>query len=359
MALPFITPKFGKKPEQVIAVDVGSRVTKAVCCESKGDKFVLHGYSLMDAPIYEKTPPPVELLGEHLKSLIQNLNTRSKTMVLAIGAADCMVRHVEMPEMPVEAMRQVLKNNSRNYLQQDLPGHVFDGQVIYQAVPVGMANRQKPGVVAHQQRLVIAGAKESYVNILSAAGRAAGVNISHIIPGMICPINAFELAQPEAFKNDVVALIEVGFKCTTIGILQQGELVLSRVVNMGGDRMTSAIAEEMKINYAEAEGIKIGMPSEIQSTLEAIVAPLGRELRASIDFFEHQQDRMVSRIYVAGGPTRSDIILQFLRNEMMADCVTWNPASFVSPALPALQTADFEEVAPKLGVAIGAAIAAL
>ena len=45
----------------------------------------------------------------------------------------------------------------------------------------------------------------------------------------------------------------------------------------------------MNISYAEAEGIKVGMPGEVQAALESQVQPLGRELRASLDFFEHQQ----------------------------------------------------------------------
>jgi len=39
----------------------------------------------------------------------------------------------------------------------------------------------------------------------------------------------------------------------------------------------------MNITYAEAEGIKIGMPAEVQSALEPLLAGLARELRASID----------------------------------------------------------------------------
>ena len=57
--------------------------------------------------------------------------------------------------------------------------------------------------------------------------------------------------------DDVVALIDIGFRSSSICILQQGELVLSRVVNIGGDRLTAAIGEAMNISYAEAEGITV------------------------------------------------------------------------------------------------------
>lgn len=349
----------GKQLEQIIAVDLGARVTKAAHVHRRGDKFELSRFAIHDAPISEKGAISSDLLAEHLRTVVQSMDARVKTVTLAVGAADTLVRHVEMPEMPVDAMRMVLKNNSRNYLQQDLPNHVFDCHLIYQAVPVGAAGGPKKSIVGHMQRLLVSGARQQYINDLSAAGKAAGLNVARVIPGLVCPANSFELALPEVFANEIVALVEIGYRCSTVCILQQGELVLTRVVNLGGDRLTAMIAEDLKISYAEAEGIKIGMPDEIRSTLEAFIAPLGRELRASIDFFEHQQDKPVSKIFVSGGTTRSPSIVQLLQSELMAECNTWNPASFIQMALPPIQTAEIEQVAPQLGVALGAAVAAL
>ena len=122
--------------------------------------------------------------------------------------------------------------------------------------------------------------------------------------------------MPDLFAKNVVALVDIGFKNTTICLLQEGELVLSRVIAIGGDKITGGLAEAMGISYAEAEGIKMGMPSEVQPTLEALVSPLGRELRASLDFFEHQQDKHVSQVFISGGSARSEFIVKILETEM-------------------------------------------
>src|SRR6185369_12492125 len=148
-----------------------------------------------------------------------------------------------------------------------------------------------------------------------------------IFPGLIGPVNAFELAMPDVFNKEVVALVDIGFKCSSICIVQEGELILSRVVGIGGDRLTTALSESMNISYAEAEGIKVGMATEVQPALDSILVPLGRELRASIDFFEHQQDRPVPQAYITGGSSRSESILRTLQNELMIECKTWNPTT--------------------------------
>ena len=171
--------------------------------------------------------------------------------------------------------------------------------------------------------------------------------------------NAFEMANQDVFNKEVIALVDIGFKHSSISILLNGELMLSRVVGIGGDRLTNGVAEALGVSYAEAEGIKVGLPDEVQSTMVTLLAPLDRELRASIDFFEHQQDKPVAQVFVSGGSARSDYIIQILQTELMLPCVRWNPTSFLNMALPPQQMAEVEQIAPQLAVAIGAALSVL
>jgi type IV pilus assembly protein PilM len=176
---------------------------------------------------------------------------------------------------------------------------------------------------------------------------------------LIGPVNAFEKAMPELFAKEAVALVDVGFKNSSICIVLEGELVLSRVVGIGSDKLTQGLAETLSVSYAEAEGIKIGMPGEVEAQLETLLLPLGRELRASIDFFEHQQDRPVTQVFITGGASRSEFIVQKLRQELMVECKVLNPTSFLEMQLPPQQTSEIEAVGPQLAVALGAALAAL
>ena len=356
MPLPFLNGAV-KRRDQVLSIDLGGRTTKAVHLQRNGDRFVLSGYVLLDAPIYEKNLSG-DLLGEHLKSICQTLDTKTRSVSLAIGVNDSIVRHADFPQMPVSDMRQVLKNNSKNYLQQDLPGHVFDCFVIPPRPSEKTADKPKLGSNAPKYKVLVAGAKKQLVDDIQNAVKATGLLPDRVVPGLIGPVNAFELSMPEIFTREVIALVDVGFKNTTICITQEGELVLSRVVNIGGDRLTNGLAESLGISYAEAEGIKVGMPMEVQSNLEALVTPLGRELRASIDFFEHQQDKTVGAVYISGGSARSEFIVQMLQTELMVECKPWNPVSCLETALAPQQAAEIDHVAPQLTVAVGAGLAA-
>ena len=355
MALPFLNGT-AKKREQMLAVDLGGRTTKAVQIERKGEGFVLSRFALLDAPIYEKTLS-AELLSEHLKSICQALDTKAKALTLAIGVNESILRHAELPQVPIIDMRQILKNNTKNYLQQDLPGHIFDCFIIPPRNQKG-AEKPKPGAGAPKQKVIVAGAKKQLIEDMQTAIRSTGLLADHIIPGLIGPVNAFELAMPEVFSREVVALVEIGFKNTSICLLQEGDLILSRVMAIGGDKLTNGLAESLGISYAEAEGIKVGMPTEVQSNLESLLLPLGRELRASIDFFEHQQDKTVTQVFVSGGSARSQFIMQLLQAELLVECKQWNPVNFLEQTLPPQQSAEIDQIAGQLAVVVGAAMAA-
>ncbi len=349
MAVPFLDTK-AKKLDQIVAIDLGARTSKAIYLQRKGDRFNLVNFALQDAPIFEKTLSP-EALAEHLKAITQPLGARTKRVILVVGPGDSILRHAELPHAPVNDMRQMLKFGSKNYLQQDLPDFVFDCYILPQR-QTSPAEATKSG---QKFRVLVGGAKRKLIDDLQTATKGAGLVPELIVPSLIGPANAFELAQPEIFSKEVVALVDIGFKNSTITILLNGELSLSRVVGIGGGRLTTALAEAMGISYAEAEGIKIGMPEEVQTTMQPLLSTLGRELRASVDFFEHQQDKAVSQAFISGGSSRSEFILQSLQSELMVPCKSWNPTSSLNLALPPKQMSEIEQVASQLTVVIGAA----
>ncbi len=356
MELPFIGGQARKKRNQMMAVDLGTRTTKAVLMERRGEVLALSRYALLDAPIYDKKFS-ADLLADHLHGVAEALGGATKFVTLAVGLDDAIVRQVELPQIPLGEMRLVLKNNTKGYLQQDLPRHAFDCH-IFPPKPTSTTDAAARSGGVPKFKVLVAGAKQELLDDFQMAVKNAGLTADSIVPGILGPMNAFEMAMPQVFANDSVALVDIGFKHSSICILDRRELVLIRVVNIGGDKLTAGVAEAMNITYADAEGAKMGMAEEARSSIETQVAPLGRELRASLDFFEHQQDRPVSQIYVSGAAAKSEMFLEMLHAEMIAECKTWNPAAFLQLALPGQQTVEIEHIGPQLGVAIGAALAA-
>ena len=339
-----------KKRNQILAIDLGSRTTKAVLLDRKQDSFALAKYSITDAPTYEKGIPQ-GLLTEHLRGIVETMGAKTRQVTLAVGAEDSVLRSTEMPLLPLNDMRQMLKFNAKSYLQQDLRDYVFDCYI----VPPSGKLAHEPGKAASKYKVWVGGARREWLTNLEGAVKSAGLVPDQVTLAVLGPINALELADPETFAKQVVALVDLGFRTTTISILDCGDLCLNRTVEIGGDKLTAGLSEAMSISYAEAEGIKIGMPKEVENHLMPLISPLGRELRASIDFFEHQREKTVGKILISGGAARSEFILQLLQAELAVVCQAWAPTAAVQLALEPQQMADIEQVSGQLAVALGAA----
>lgn len=360
LTLPFSTSgAVKKKRSQVISVDLGSRTTKAVLLERRGEALALTRYALLEAPIYDKKISP-EQLGDHLHTVVEALGSTTKYICVAMGINDTIVRRVELPQIPLDDMRTVLKMNHKSYLQQDLPNHTFDCFIIASRAQNTAAPKPGDGTsgAAKKLNVLVAAAKQQLITDFMQATSTNSLVPDTLVPSLVGPINAFEAAMPEIYNKETVALVDIGFRHSSICILDRGELVLNRVVNLGGDQFTAGLAEARGgIPYAEAEGIKVGMPGEVESELQTQIMPLGQEIRAMLNFFEHQQDRPVSQVYVSGGTARSDVIVQMLQAETMVECKSWNPTSFLQLALPSQQAAEIDHISPQLAVAVGTALA--
>lgn len=356
MGVPFIS-SHARRRDQVVAVDLGVRSTKAVHVQRRGDVFNLINYALIDSPVFDKNSP-ADLLADHLKNVVRALGSRTKQVTLALSDSETVFRQVEAPLMPVADLRRMLKFNSKSYLQQELTDYVFDCQYVTSLAQAAKgADGVKLAASAQKHKVAVGGARRQLLDDVQAAFKAAGLVPDLVVPGVIGPVNAFEMAEPESFAKEVVALVELGFKNTTITILDSGEIMLNRVVAIGGDRLTSGLAESLNISYQEAENIKVGMPNEVAQNLEPLIHPLGRELRASIDYFENHHDKAISKVFLSGGSACGELIVQALQTELMVTCQVWSPTKFMQLMVPPEKADEIEQVGSKLTVAVGAAAA--
>lgn len=343
---PFFTPR-PKKRDQIVAVDLGAHVTKAILLQRKEEHFTIARYAVVDTPAPEQGLTPA-LLGEHLQRVVKALDTKVRQITLAVGPRDTILRNIELPLMPADETRQMLKVNSKNYLQQDLPDYVFDCFF----VPPRKLPEMAKATSQTKYKVWVGGIKRQLLDEYEAGVKAAGLVPEQIALSLLGPTNAFELTSP---TKESIALVDLGFRTSSISVVSGGELCLNRVVETGGDQITRILVESMGVSYAEAEQVKVGMPAEVDAPLMSALSPLGRDLRASIDFYEHQQDLPVSQVYICGAAARSEYFIQALQTELMIPCKAWDPFVGLEMSLPPQQAVELPQHAAEMAVALGAA----
>lgn len=342
--------RFKKMPDQIIAIDLGSRTTKAVCLEKRGDDIVIVDYSFQEAPFSERRLSR-ELLAEHLQAVVGVLRAQTRHVVLLVGATDALICHGEMPMVSPSEMRRMVRLNSKNYFQEELAEHYFECQAVKGTQSGTPASSGTPG----KSRVVIGAARRQFVDDIEVAAKSVGLIVDEVIPNQLGPVNAL-VALPDSPRDKVIAVVDIGFDNSTICLMLHDELLLTRIFNVGANKMTSGLAEALNITYPVAEGLKQIMPEKVQAKLQAQIAPLARELRASIDFFEHQQEQTVTEVFVSGGSARSAFIVKMLQTELGLPCHGWDPTRSLVADLPASRTAEISQDAPQLTAAIGAGL---
>lgn len=109
------------------------------------------------------------------------------------------------------------------------------------------------GVRLEMEGTIITGSKTILHNTLRCVERA-GLEIIDI---SLQPLAAGNFALSKDEKNLGVALIDIGGGSTTIALYEQGELLATTVLPIGGDHLTKDLSIGLKTSTEDAEQIKI------------------------------------------------------------------------------------------------------
>ena len=340
--------------DEVVALDIGARVTKAVHLRRRHGALMLVDYLL--AP----TPQPAvagdsgwssAALGDHLRAVMKQFKTPCRRVVLTLAHDSVILTHAELPQTAPGDLRKMIKLSPKAYLQQDLPGHVFD--VFW---------RRQPGTAdtaftrRRRSRVMVAAARRNVVDSAQAAARAAGLQLVALTPVAVALTNAFRMVRDDSHP-DAAALLDVGATHSTITIVQQGDVLLTRTVALGSDKFADVLS--VGDNNQAGAGLEDAPPDVLQTSLQKAILAFAREVDASAGFYTSQFERHIGQLFVSGGTARSQMVLQMLESELSFSCESWNLLRHMAVELPEQRMRELEYEMPQLIVAIGCAAGVL
>jgi hypothetical protein len=239
----------------------------------------------------------------------------------------------------------MMEYGSKNFFQDDLKDHEFDCCV----VPLPGA---EPAAPRSKTKVLVGAARKPGVQELKSAAQRAGLALVEITLSQVGQAAAASALLGVA-EFEAVATLDVGFSHSSICILSGGDIVHSRVVTLGGDKLTRGLSEAMNVSYAAAEGVKLVLPDKVGATLKELLSALASELNASIDFFEVECGKKVGCVFVSGGSARSSLIVQMLQELVDVPIKQWNLNGSMTLAVPETQIKDLQRELPQLTVAVG------
>lgn len=203
---------------------------------------------------------------------------------------------------------------------------------------------------------------DSFVTTAASGGvEAAGIDLTPFaIARAVSPS-----ARGEAGVAGSEAVVDVGAATTNILIHHNGEPRFVRILLVGGNGATEALAEELSVSFEEAEAMKLDLgggvgPETARTVLNRQVAGLVDEIRGSLDYYLSQEDsEPVSSIVLTGGGSLTSGLAQRLEQTLKTQVQLGTPLTQLNVSKSGLTTDQVSQVDPVAAAAVGLAIGAL
>jgi type IV pilus assembly protein PilM len=302
----------------------------------------------------------VDAVAEAIKHLWRTVKFGSKKVVLGVANQKVIVRQVDLPWLPLDELRSSLSYQVQDFIPMPVENAILDFHPVEELEVDG---RRMLRV------LLVAAARDMVTTLLDAVNKA-GLTASQVDLTPFAVLRS--LAAVETFgassMNDAEALVDVGSKVTNIVVHQNGVPRFVRVLLMGGDNVTEALADRMGVPFEEAANVKhqgsLGSVPGVANSehpADRVIESAGHtfveEVRGSLDYYLAQPGSVsLRRIVVSGGGARLGGLVQRLALATRLPVEPAAPLSTLKVGKTGLSDEQLTFVEPLVTVPVGLAM---
>ncbi len=338
------------RAKTTVALDIGSGLIKLVAVTHGSGEPVLTKVaytSVVDDAIVEGEIMDPGIVSDAIKGLMASAGVKTKSVVIAVGGRDVIIKKISMDRMKEAEAREVIRWEAEQHVPFDMENVELDFQILD---PEGEGLQMTVLLVAAKRELV-----ENKIALLNEVGLQPGI----IDVDAFALHNAFEINYPDAMTG-VVGLVNIGHEMTNINILEEGIPVLTRDLPVGTRRFREDMQRERGLSAEEADQLLQGF--ERSDVLDPFLETRGEELAVGIEraaAFLQSASRSASgitRIYTTGGGGRIPGLNRVLADRLRLPVELANPLEKLRVAEGVFDTMNVDEVAPLLMLPIGLAL---
>ena len=205
-----------------------------------------------------------------IKRLWREAGFSSKRVVVGVGNQRVVVRPTEMPAMADDDLRSAVEFQAQELIPIPLEEAVLDYQVLERFISDEGDEMLRVLIVAAQRGMV-----EGLITAVTGAGLETVMVdlVPFALLRSLVDLSGFEELDVNDAKGE--AIISIGAGVTTIVVHEFGIPRFIRIVGLGSNELTQAIADELDVSLDEAEGYKrqvtLGLVNDPPSTAAAAV----------------------------------------------------------------------------------------
>lgn len=302
-----------------------------------------------------------DVVAAAVKQLWAHTKFSSKKVVIGVANQKVIVRQVDLPWMPVDELKKSLAFQVQDFVPMPVEQAVLDFHPL-EELTAENGNRVLRG-------LLVAASREM-VNASIEAVQKAGLSPVMVDLTSFAVIRSLADADHLGLGNaQVEALVDVGARVTNIVVHQGGAPRFVRILLMGGQDVTDAVAERMGVPQEQAEALKqqlgfgtAGDGMDVQAAqrvVEAVTATFVDEIRGSLDYYlASSGSAPISRLVVTGGGARLGGLAQRLQVTTRVPVEVGTPMHSLQVGRTGLSPEQIAFVEPLAAVPVGLALGA-
>ncbi len=351
----------GFGPTSVVVIDPGRHTLKV----GVGSLGVKGKSAKMKAVYAVKTglPPTatpdevIERSGVLLKEVLDRQGLSAKQVSFAVPGRASFVRQLRIPKVSGDRLDRLIQYEARQQIPFPLEDIILDSHVFDTEGP--------------ELAVTLVAIRKNVVDQYCAMLKTAGLVPDNIDVTTLSLFNCF-YPQLKSSDEEVVALVDVGASTTDIVVCKQGHVEFIRSASQAGDQLTKTLADQLGIDPAEAEDLKVSV-GELDPSIDRQTDPLAygeddqsarvkvflskafdgiaNEIRRTLDFYVSQPDgEPVEKVVLTGGTSQCAGIADYLEHRLGIPCEVGDVFEDTLVNVTELDTAPLSEVA---GVLVG------
>ena len=347
---------FGRQPDSLIGLDIGSTSVKLVELSERGGRFRLESCGI------EPVPPRAALethtnasgthisdaqsVGEAIKRLARRTRPRTRSAAVSIGGPAAFTKVIEMDaSLSDEEMEIEIALTAADHLPYPPDAAAIDFEVLH------LSERDPT-----QVEVLLAACRKDDVEPIEAAMTISGLKARVLDVEAFAMARAFELLQPAYGHRSDAAIFDIGANSTSLSVLVGDKLVHAREQAFGGRLLTEEIQRHEGISAAEAELAKrrgeVADETILSQFRNAVLDQMTRSLQF---FYSANPSDHVDHIFLAGGVAAMPALAEQAAHVLGTPVTVADP--FADVVLPdAVDASALAEDAPAFMLACGLAL---
>lgn len=336
-----------------LGIDIGASAIKIVQLKNVRNVPTLETYGELQLGPYESidigrgTRLPQNKLIEALIDILRESSATSTSATYSFSYNTSFTNTISIPTINQEQIASMLPIEARKYIPISLSKVTLDW------IPLGINEKNKETKIL--LTAIYNDAIEKYNAVLQGAKLTTVASELEIFSSIRSVVSQ---------SDEVVVILDWGATATRMYIIEKGVVRKTHSVLMSGITLTEGIAQDLNIDFIEAEEIKrtyglLGKTDEprVQKSLTKEIERGLRELHTVSARYERDEGVCAKKIIMSGGGSVLKGLDVFVQDVLSLPVERANP--FNKVAYPAFLEDTLQAVGPSFSIAVGTALRAM